>query len=98
MSELKIYLPDDLDARFRKFAMEAFGYGRGSLSKAAVEAISKWCLERSSATRQSVENVPSPEATAREVHNVSNAQLLETLQPSPSTEASDKSRPVAEGT
>ncbi len=46
MAELKIYLADDLDMRFRKAAMSAFGYGHGSLSKAAVEALSRWCYER----------------------------------------------------
>ncbi len=54
-AELKVYLPDDLDARFRKAAMSAFGYGRGSLSKAATEALAKWCSER--------EEMKSSEAT-----------------------------------
>ncbi len=44
-AELKVYLPDDLDTRFRKAAMSAFGYGRGSLSKAAAEALARWCAE-----------------------------------------------------
>ena len=43
MAELKIYLPNDLNSRFRKIAMSVFGYGRGSLSKAAQEALEKWC-------------------------------------------------------
>lgn len=45
MAELKVYLPDELDQRFRKTAMNTYGYGRGSLSKAAVEALSKWCTD-----------------------------------------------------
>ncbi len=45
-TELKVYLPEDLDTRFRKAAMSSFGYGRGSLSKAAAEALDKWCSER----------------------------------------------------
>lgn len=43
MAELKIYLPNDLNSRFRKIAMSVFGYGRGSLSKAAQEALENWC-------------------------------------------------------
>ncbi len=46
MAELKIYLPDELDKRFRKAAMDAYGYGRGSISRAATEAIANWCSER----------------------------------------------------
>ena len=46
MGELKIYLPEDLKREFKKRAMEAFGYGRGSISKAAEEAIQRWVSER----------------------------------------------------
>lgn len=46
MAELKVYLPDELDKRFRRAAMDAYGYGRGSISKAATEALSRWCAER----------------------------------------------------
>jgi hypothetical protein len=45
MAELKVYLPDELAKRFRKTAMSVHGYGRGSLSKAATEALTKWCTE-----------------------------------------------------
>ena len=45
MAELKVYLSDELDKRFRMLAMNVFGYGRGSLSEAAVEALTKWCEE-----------------------------------------------------
>jgi len=43
MSELKVYLSKDLDRRFRVLAMSVYGYGRGSLSEAAVDALTKWC-------------------------------------------------------
>ena len=46
MAELKIFIPDSLDIRFRKAAMDAYGYGRGSLSKAAAEALEEWCKEK----------------------------------------------------
>jgi len=42
MAELKVYLSEDLDRRFRMLAMSVYGYGRGSLSEAAVDALTKW--------------------------------------------------------
>jgi hypothetical protein len=45
MAELKIYLSDILSEKFRRIAMSVFGYGRGSLSRAAEEALTKWCSE-----------------------------------------------------
>jgi len=46
MGELKIYLPEGLKREFKKRSMEVFGYGRGSISKAAEEAIQRWVSER----------------------------------------------------
>jgi hypothetical protein len=43
MAELKIYLSDSLNERFRRIAMRVYGYGRGSLSRAAEEALTTWC-------------------------------------------------------
>ena len=48
MAELKIFIPDSLNIRFRRAAMNAYGYGRGSLSKAAAEALAEWCKEKES--------------------------------------------------
>src|SRR3989475_12608231 len=45
MAELKIYLSNSLNEKFRRIAMSVFGYGRGSLSKAAEEAFTRWCSE-----------------------------------------------------
>jgi len=45
MRGLKIYLDEDLEKRFRRMAMEIFGFGRGSISRAAEDAIRKWVLE-----------------------------------------------------
>src|ERR1700746_3919418 len=45
MAEMKIYLSDSLNEKFRRIAMSVYGYGRGSLSKAAVEAFTRWCTE-----------------------------------------------------
>ena len=49
MAELKVYLSEELDKRFRMLAMSVYGYGRGSLSKAAVDALTKWCAEQEAA-------------------------------------------------
>jgi len=46
MPELKIYLSEELKNEFKKRSMETFGYGRGSISKAAEEAIQRWTAER----------------------------------------------------
>lgn len=48
MAELKVYLSEELDKRFRMLAMSIFGYGRGSLSEAAVQALSSWCQQHES--------------------------------------------------
>ena len=46
MAELKIYLSSDLNQKFRRIAMTVYGYGRGSISKAAEEALTSWCSKR----------------------------------------------------
>jgi hypothetical protein len=46
MGELKIYLNENLKKEFKKRSMETFGYGRGSISRAAEEAIQRWTSER----------------------------------------------------
>ncbi len=55
MSELKVYLSVELDKKFRRIAMSVYGYGRGSLSKAAEEAFSRWCAEHEQTTNVSTE-------------------------------------------
>lgn len=44
MGELKILLPENIEKIFRKIAMRRFGYQKGSISKAAQEAIQSWAL------------------------------------------------------
>lgn len=53
MAELKVYLSEELDKKFRQLAMSVFGYGRGSLSEAAVEALNSWCKEHESRNNNS---------------------------------------------
>ena len=45
MRGLKVYVDEKLEKRFRKVAMEVYGYGRGSISKAVEDAIRRWLLE-----------------------------------------------------
>lgn len=42
MAGLRIQLPEELEKLFREMAMKRFGYGKGSISQAAQEAIRKW--------------------------------------------------------
>ena len=42
MKTIRIYLPEELEKKFRKISMETYGYSRGALSKAAVEALRSW--------------------------------------------------------
>ena len=45
MKGLKIYIDEELEIKFRKLAMEVYGYRRGSISRAAEEAIRMWVAE-----------------------------------------------------
>lgn len=45
MKGLKVYVDEELERRFRKVAMEVFGYGRGSISMAVEDAMRRWLLE-----------------------------------------------------
>jgi len=45
MAGLKVYIDEELEKKFRKLAMEVYGYGKGSLSLAVEDAIRSWLLE-----------------------------------------------------
>ncbi|MFB6158129.1 MAG: hypothetical protein ABEJ95_00530 [Candidatus Nanohalobium sp.] len=42
MGTIKVSVPDENEERFRKAAMNVFGHKRGSISKAAEEAMEEW--------------------------------------------------------
>jgi len=42
MGKLNVDLPDDLDEAFRQEIMKRFGYRKGALRKAVIEAIKLW--------------------------------------------------------
>lgn len=58
MKSLRVYLPDELEKKFRKFSMENYGYCRGSLSLAAASAIRVWIREREAASRVDIPDEP----------------------------------------
>ncbi len=42
MGEIKIKISDETEKQFRMLAMQKFGFGKGSISEAAAEAIENW--------------------------------------------------------
>jgi len=42
MAGMRLQVKEELEKKFREAAMRRFGYGKGSLSRAAEEAIQKW--------------------------------------------------------
>lgn len=60
MKPLRVYLPEELEKKFRKFSMETYGYSRGSLSRAAIEAIKSWI-----STHQTSPGVAVPDEPVR---------------------------------
>ncbi len=63
MKGIKVYIDPDIEAEFRKTAMKVFGYGKGSLSKAAEAAFRKWIQEYST----NLENLNIPEDPIKEI-------------------------------
>ncbi|MEM2530239.1 MAG: hypothetical protein QXL32_03855, partial [Candidatus Bathyarchaeia archaeon] len=49
MGAIKVYISDELERKFREAAMRLYGYGRGSLSIAAEEALRAWLSQASGA-------------------------------------------------
>lgn len=44
MGQIKFTVPDDVEERFRRQAMERFGHKRGSVGKAGEEAMREWAV------------------------------------------------------
>jgi len=44
MGEMKIKISDEVERRFRKAAMQSYGYNKGSISQAAQKAITDWIM------------------------------------------------------
>ena len=56
MAETKIYIDDAVDRKLREEAMARFGYGRGSISSAAEEAIVQW-LRRNGIIKKRLDSI-----------------------------------------
>lgn len=63
---MRIYIPDELEKRFRETAMRLFGYGRGSLSLASEKALEAW----TSQTSEAMAVVESIEDPVRAIHGM----------------------------
>ncbi|MBS7617436.1 hypothetical protein KEJ25_02335 [Candidatus Bathyarchaeota archaeon] len=59
MGGIKVYIPDELERKFREVAMRLYGYGRGSLSIASEKAISAW-LSQVSEFLEVAESIEDP--------------------------------------
>ena len=46
---MKVEVPKEIEEKFRKAAMQVFGYSKGSLSKAAEKAFASWTASIDSA-------------------------------------------------
>jgi len=44
MAGIKVYVRSEVEEKFRRLAMMVYGYGKGSLSKAAEEAFLQWMV------------------------------------------------------
>ena len=53
--ETKIYISDKLAEKWREYAMKRFGFGKGSISKAAEEALAFWTTREEKITRMLVD-------------------------------------------
>lgn len=45
MGQINVILPDELEEKLRIIAAKKFGFKRGALKKAVIEAIEKWVEE-----------------------------------------------------
>jgi hypothetical protein len=64
MAGIKVYVRDDVEEKFRRLAMSVYGYGKGSLSKAAEEAF-LWWMRRHESKLGEVNILEDPVAAIR---------------------------------
>jgi hypothetical protein len=56
MAGIKVYVRGEVEERFRRLAMMVYGYGKGSLSKAAEDAFLRWMVQHEALLKEV--NVP----------------------------------------
>ncbi|MBU5536998.1 MAG: hypothetical protein QXO57_00410 [Candidatus Aenigmatarchaeota archaeon] len=59
MGVLKVNLPDDLERKFREYAMKLFGYSRGSLSAATEQLVAEFVKRES--TKEQIKKIAEKE-------------------------------------
>ncbi len=69
MAETKIYISDAIDKELREQAMSKFGYGRGSISSAAEEAIAQW-ISRENGIKRKLQAIVEMAKTDKDVEAV----------------------------
>jgi len=52
LAGIKVYVRDEVEKKFRQLAMMVYGYGKGSLSKAAEEAFIQWTTQHEAILRE----------------------------------------------
>lgn len=62
MAGIKVYVRDEVEEKFRRLAMMVYGYGRGSISKAAEEAIIHWMMQHEAILKEV--NIPEDPVSA----------------------------------
>jgi hypothetical protein len=92
VAELKVYLSEELDKRFRMLAMNVYGYGRGSLSEAAVDALTKWCEGQEA---RKLDQQPKDEPSHSNSDPVSRAEERPSVTSSESRENSGSALPLS---
>ncbi len=56
MAGIKVYVRSEVEEKFRRLAMMVYGYGKGSLSKAAEDAFIRWIVQHEALLKEV--NVP----------------------------------------
>jgi hypothetical protein len=56
MAGIKVYVRSEVEEKFRRLAMMVYGYGKGSLSKAAEDAFLRWMVQHEAVLKEV--NVP----------------------------------------
>lgn len=52
MAGIKVYVSNKIEERFRQLAMMIYGYGRGSISRAAEDAFLRWITQHEASLKK----------------------------------------------
>lgn len=68
MAGIRIQLDKSIEAKFREAAMRRFGYGKGSLTRAATEAVEAWLKSASHEIKFEGDPVAAIDGLLSDVH------------------------------